>query len=424
MRTQIQQTTALSHTTMRMIAALVCAALTSMFPTSSRANEHAKPEFELMHLWLTPVEAPALMIVREATRKAGLTWNEHRVEGNFYGVTLALAERVALGLPPTAVFWIGSIDPNLISRSALFRKIPKSSAGSDFPSSLRPEIRELVETNNGYTTLPLVIHLQNVAVANSAAFASIGARVPTTWSEFIEMAPRLASTNIAPIAVSEQRWLLRFLFMSIFAEGLTKSQFAELLTGQVDREQFIEHARRTISTFRALKQYANTDSHNISWSDAVRRVIDGRAAITITGDFAAPALRDQQHVICMLAPGNRFVMWSFDVLAFPISKSEKQSEAQDIAFRALSTRDTLQAFGLKKGGIPVVRDIDPTLFDQCSQRSLKNWQQSERVPLTYDHWRLQLNSMASLAQHVWQDDTLRPEDVAAQLYQELAPPLQ
>ena len=410
----------MSRKIMCTIAILACTVCTVMTTTSARAKEHVKPEFELMHLWLTPIEEPALATIRNIAFKAGFAWKEHRVEGNFYGVRLALAERVALGLPPTAVFWIGSIDRNAISGAALFRKIPFNAMSNDFSQSLRPEIKDLIQAGDGYTTLPLVIHLQNIAVINTEAFAKIGAEPPTSWSEFIELAPRLAAAGIAPISVSDERWLLRFLFLSIFVEGLSKPQFTALLTGNVDKAQFIGHATNAMSTFRSLKQYANSDSHEISWSDAVQRVINGSAALTITGDFAAPAIRGHEHIVCRPPPGNRLVMWSFDVLAFPNSTSDEQAEVQQAAFRAFSSKDALKEFGQKKGGIPVIRDLDPLTLDHCSQQSLKTWEDSERVLLTYNLWRLQLNSMASLAQHVWTDDTLHLENVAAQLYDELA----
>ncbi|HRY06211.1 MAG TPA: ABC transporter substrate-binding protein [Hyphomicrobiaceae bacterium] len=404
------------------LAILALAQLFCIFSSHSSAQTSgsSKFEFELMHLWLTPLEAPALMVIRDRVLKAGLEWNEHRVKGNFYGVTNALAERVALGLPPTSVFWIGSIKPNSITESTLFRTIPDQATSSNFSQILRPDIEALVHTNEGYTSLPLVIHLQNIALANLDAFAKIGETPPTTWHDFIEMAPRLQAANITPISVSDQRWLLRFLFLSVFAEGLSKSQFEAMLTGRIEKRQFIEHAKRAMKTFRALKKFANHNSREISWSDAVHQVRRGKAALTITGDFAAPGLRDQKQVMCMLAPGNQFVMWSFDVLAFPSPDTKEHAQAQLIGFQALSNEDTLRDFGIKKGGIPVIHNVDPMMLDHCSRQSLKNWQERERMPLTYDHWRIQLNSIASLAQYVWQDDSLHVENVAAQLYQELA----
>ncbi|MGD9669029.1 MAG: extracellular solute-binding protein [Hyphomicrobiaceae bacterium] len=420
MPTKFQISTDFIQRTKCALATLVFVLCAPAFPSSAQSTENRKAEFELMHLWLTSIEAPALNVIRDKVLKAGLAWTEHRVEGNFYGITFALAERIAIGLPPTSVFWIGSLGHDSFANSTLFRSIPDSTPSHDFSESLHPEIRKRIHVDDGFASLPLVIHLQNVAVANLDAFARIGATPPSTWSQFLEMAPRLAAAGITPISVSEVRWLLRFLFLSVFAEGLSKSQFAAMLDGQVDRADFMEHAKRALTTFRDLKRFANRDSHQISWSDAIQQVLGGTAALTITGDFAAPGLRQHDNVVCTLAPGNEFVAWSFDVLAFPRPTSEEQSEAQEAAFRALSAVDALREFGIAKGGVPVIRNVDPASLDRCSRESLKNWQQKERVSLSYDHWRLQLNSIASLAQHVWQDDTLRLDDVATQLYQELA----
>jgi len=63
------------------LAILALAQLFCIFSSHSSAQTSgsSKFEFELMHLWLTPLEAPALMVIRDRALKAGLEWNEHRV---------------------------------------------------------------------------------------------------------------------------------------------------------------------------------------------------------------------------------------------------------------------------------------------------------------------------------------------------------
>ncbi len=141
--------------------------------------------------------------------------------------------------------------------------------------------------------------------------------------------------------------------------------------------------------------------------------------MTITGDFAAPALTNDPDIVCTMAPGSNFVSWSFDVLAFTYFAQPSMRAGQDIAIRALSTNNALRNFGLRKGGVPVVKDIKFDEVDRCSANSMKSWNEMEKVHLNSERWRLQLNSISSIAQAFWRADDPNPEEYASLLVTEL-----
>lgn len=111
--------------------------------------------------------------------------------------------------------------------------------------------------------------------------------------------------------------------------------------------------------------------------------------------------------------------WSFDVLAFTLLPESSMRTGQDLAIRALSRKDVLRNFALKKGGIPVVNEIKLEEFDQCSANSARNWAELEKVHFDTERWRLQLNSISSLAQAFWRADNPDPERYATVLVKEL-----
>ncbi len=382
-------------------------------------NSTEPTEFELMHLWLTDIEAPALNYLQEVVVGAGGKWREHRVSGNFYGVRSAFAERLSLSVPPTAVFWIGGDELRSMVETNIIRSITRDATTDDLNKILRPEIVDTISIGEAITSLPLVIHLQNVAVVNQKIFNELGITQPKSWTDFIQQSERIKSAGYIPLAMSDQRWQMRFLFGSIMSDGLSKQEFVDMLIGFKDEAWTKAQYTRAFQTLLALKSFSNADSMDLAWQDVLLQVRDGNAAMTITGDFAAPALRHDHTVTCRLAPGGNFVSWSFDVLAFTLLPESSMRTGQDLAIRALSRKDVLRNFALKKGGIPVVNEIKLEEFDQCSANSARNWAELEKVHFDTERWRLQLNSISSLAQAFWRADNPDPERYATVLVKEL-----
>lgn len=383
----------------------------------AQAQTGGRAAFELLHLWTSPIEQPALEVLKSAIVDSGLTWREHRVTGNFYGVRRELAARMALDVNPTAVFWIGARRQNSQDETNIFRRLDANLGAESLKTILLPEIVSQMGSGElGLEALPLVIHLQNVAILNSSVFNKLGLEQPRSWAQFLEIAPALKNAGVTPLAVSGQRWLFRFLYLSILADGLGPDEFESFLAAAMPRDRFVAIAKRSFEVLRALKPYSGRDYDSIGWDVAVRQTITGEAAMTISGDFASPALLGTD-VICAAPPGDNFVMWSFDVIAFPVNK---ETEVQNIAIRSLSTKDVLTKFGVAKGGIPVIAHVDRSTLYPCSGSSLDRWQSQPKVLLSSEKWERSLNVMSSLVQIVWRSDSTDLDQAADRLFVEIA----
>lgn len=379
----------------------------------------SRPVFELLHLWTSPLEQPALDTLKDAIGAAGIQWQEHRVNGNFYGVRRELADRMALRLTPTAVFWIGGSETESLVSREVFRVVDDPAIRGKLSTVLEPEITEVLSKPNGMLALPLVVHLQNVAIINDAVLRRAGVSYPKSWDQFLAIAPRIKAAGFTPIAVSGERWLFRFLLLSLVADQLAPDDFQMFLSGAMERSRFMAVADKAFSMLRALKAFANDDSEKLLWDGAVEKVISGAAAITITGDFAAPAVQQAKDISCDIAPGNPFVLWSLDVLAFPVVAKESQG-VQDAGIRALATEEALTRFAIAKGGIPVVSGINPSRLDHCSRASLQHWRSKSKVFLPDDKWRRALNIISSQAKLAWESEAIDVARLSSQLYHELA----
>lgn len=396
-------------------------ALTSAQPSKVNAigDIGSPPAFDLMHLWLADIEAPALQYLKSAIKSAGLEWHDHPVHGNFYGVRTTFSGRVSLGVSPKAVFWIGGDELNSMIDAKIVRPITTDLTKGDLQGILRPEILEQITHGNAYTSLPLVIHLQNVAMINKPILEGLNISQFSTWKEFIDAAPRIKAAGFIPLAMSDQRWQLRFLFQSMLSDALSRDEFRDLILAKRSdtwsKAQFV----RAFETLRAVKPFANPDFHNLAWNEVIYKVRDGHAALTISGDFLAPSIRGIDTVSCISVPGERFVSWSFDVLAFPEQSATTARRVQDRAISALSNETFLRNFAIRKGGVPVLTNISPQELDTCSARSLANWTAKEKLQLNSERWRLQLNSIASIAREFWLSDNPDPEKYSDVLLKEI-----
>lgn len=266
-------------------------------------------DFEFMHLWRTDSERQALAVLQTAVTKEGLGWREHAVDGNFSGVRSKFAERIALGRPPSATFWIGGDDLGKFVDDGLFRAIRDTPGRPRLRDILLPEVLEMVAHGDGYAALPLGIHLQNFVVYNRAIFDRLSLRIPQSWQEFLNAAPALLAAGYTPLSMSDQTWQLRFLFTSILAEQVSHEELLGLLKRAEQTSDAVKlKLRRALEIFDQLRSFTNADHHDLAWEKVALAVSSDKAAAVLMGDFLSPLFDDDSRFECGLAPGNKFVL--------------------------------------------------------------------------------------------------------------------
>ncbi len=163
------------------------------------AAEETTPQFELLHLWAEQAEQHALATLSEPMKAAGVVWSEQIVKTNFHGVRETFGERLALGIPPTAVFWIGGgpAVAELIDRGVFIEIEPVTGQGA-FANLLLPEVFEAVSYGKNISVLPVGIHLQNFIVYNKRILDEIGATAPPeNWDVFVSYAQKAHEAGYA-----------------------------------------------------------------------------------------------------------------------------------------------------------------------------------------------------------------------------------
>lgn len=390
----------------------ICAAIVLSSVAHSKSPE---PRFELLHLWSTSIERDALLTLSSPMRASGVKWVEQSITDNFLGVTIELAERIAVNDPPTGTFWIGGADLKQMITDNIFRSITNTIADVDFSVLLRPEVYQVVKYQDGITALPLGIHIQNHAVYNKAIYHSLGLTLPKNWREFLSSAEKIKSAGYIPLSMSDQRWQIRFLFSSVLVEFLTFDQFKFFLGLDKDtdfgalREPLIEALR----IFGQLRQFANSGHADMPWYETINLLLSGYAASSFLGDFSSPFFANDDRFVCEIAPGNRYLLWSFDAIALVKQVSIADQLGQDAFIKVATNPEHIANYIQKKGGIPVVESLQDNMLNSCSQRGIAIWKQTpHKIRLNFEVWQHALNAMSSVAQHYWRDPSISVETSA------------
>ena len=287
--------------------------------------------------------------------------------------------------------------------------------GQNFAEDLRPEIYELLRYKDGITALPVGVHVQNHVVYNRTIFDNLNLALPLSWDEFIQAAEVIKAEGYIPLSISDQRWQLRFLFSSILAERLTAAEFSALIASSSHPKTFKSTLVDALKIVGRLRNYANTDSRNLHWAKAVKKIVDGQAAASFLGDFSSPffAGDEGKKFVCGFPPGNTYLLWAFDVVALTSTMTGSRRRGQDAFIYVATSQEYLAEYLPRKGGVPPYKFIDPSLLNACSRQSLANWETIDtRIHLGPDTWNTTLNAMASVVQKHWRDPESSPEEKA------------
>jgi len=233
------------------------------------------------------------------------------------------------------------------------------------------------ETGNIYV-VPVNIHRSNVMWYNPTKLAEWGVTVPTTWDEFFAVCETTMAAGVPAMAIGEN-WTQVHLWESIALGVLGAEAYNGLWDGTTSWT-----SPEVVSTFETLGRVyecANEDLNSLSWQDAAQRVVNGEAAFTIMGDWAAGyfltdlALVPGEGFGWAASPGTDgvFMMLS-DTFGLPVGAPNVGAVEAWLSF--IGSAEAQDLFNPIKGSLPANTTAnigDATLYNAYFQDAYSDW---------------------------------------------------
>jgi len=277
----------------------------------------AAQPLDFLHWWTAGSEAQTLAELRQTAHAAGVAWQESPVAGAVNANTL-LKTRFLSGNPPA----LAQIDKAVSVWGEAVPLADLSPVAQGWRQVLPPVIAAELQHRGRTVAVPINVHRLNTLWSNLALLQRHGLEVPRTWGAFFAAGDRLKAAGVIPLAIGG-------------SVGQKFSVFADVVLGQ-GGPQFFRRALvqgdaallagpemlQMLRDFKRVKAYTDAGQAGRDWSVATGLVIQGRAAMQLTGDWANGEFLKAGRVAgrdydCTPAPGHGALHYfEFDRLLF------------------------------------------------------------------------------------------------------------
>jgi glucose/mannose transport system substrate-binding protein len=342
-------------------------------------------KLEIFSWWTTGGEAAGLLKLFEIAKKdhAGLEIINATVAGGAGQNAKAVLKTRMLGGDPPDSFqvhmgreltdtWVvtGFMEPldDLFKQAGWETSFPKG-------------VLELLKGSDGrYYSVPANIHRANVLWYNKKVFQSAGVQPPKTVEEFFQVADKLKTAGVTPLALGDNGiWAATHLFETVLVGSLGAEGYRGLWTGKTDWNG--PGVRKALETMVRMLGHVNTDHAARSWDQANDLVIQGKAGMTIMGDWVdadnlAKGFKDAGWAP---APGNTGI---YDALSDSFGLPKKAPHRAETLnwLKLVGSKQGQEAFNPLKGSICARTDCDPKLFGPYLQWAMEQWKKDAIVP--------------------------------------------
>ncbi|PJC87589.1 carbohydrate ABC transporter substrate-binding protein [Vibrio sp. HA2012] len=333
---------------------------------------------EFLHWWTSTGEKSALKILEKQLSENQIQYHPSPVIGGGGDTALTVLQARALaGNSPN----IAQIEGPVIKAwdaIGVLHSLNHIAEEQQWDKVLYPLAIQINKTDNGYVSMPLVLHRLNWLWVNHHLLKQINIPIPQNWEEMLSAMEKARDAGIIPLAVGARPWQIAQLFESIVigtgGAEFYKATLVDLNPSKINSSQM----RYVLKQFRRLSMVTEQPLQDISWDKATSLLIQDKALFQIGGDWVLGELISQniqvpEHIGCYPAPpADGSYLYNMDSLIFLKSKNFSQKTVDKVA-RALSDKAFQAEFNKRKGSIPVRTDIDLTDFNLCQKQSFRDY---------------------------------------------------
>ena len=254
------------------------------------------------------------------------------------------------------------------------------------PSKFPPGIVSIISGTDGKVyTVPVNIHRANVLWYNKKVFTDNNLQPPTTWAEFKTVADTLKGKGIAALALGDKDiWPYGMVFETILIANLGSDGFNGLWTGATKWSD--PKVTDALNQLQTVYGYVNSDHKSLSWDQANQLVIDGKAAMTIMGDWANGdyVAKKFTNYGWAPAPGNDGL---YQALAdsFPLPAKAKNTDAVKKLLAFMASAEGQDIFNPYKGSIPARIDAGTPpsggqQYNDYQKSAMTDWKADTVIP--------------------------------------------
>jgi glucose/mannose transport system substrate-binding protein len=222
--------------------------------------------------------------------------------------------------------------------------------------------------------VPLNVHRVNTLFYNKHVFEQVGLRPPETLDELFEVAAALKAEGFIPIALgtNDPSTLPLLLFENLLVARGGGPFYRQFFRGDVDA--LGPEITAVVADLGRLLSFTNANAPTLSWTSAADLVREGRAGMTIMGDWTKAYFKSKGSVpeqdfrsIPMPGTAGTFV-FTTDTFGLPSGSGDNVTDKETALelLEVFGSKDGQNIFNPLKGSISPRADADISVYDDDS----------------------------------------------------------
>ena len=256
-------------------------------------------------------------------------------------------------------------------------------ASQGFDGKFPAALMDMVSLDGKIYAVPSNVHRGNALWYNKALFEKHGITPPVTLEDMFTVSQKLKDAGVTPLALaSRNKWPVTHLFETLLLATYGPEGYNELFAGK--RKFTDAEGKKALETLAKLLDYSNTDHAALTWDQACGLVQQGKAAMTIMGDWAkgyflAQGMVPVKDYDAAPSPGTKgnFVVIT-DCFGMPAKAPNKQATLDFLAI--VGSAEGQKDFNIKKGSIPARTDVPMDEFDPIAKATMADFKVDKLVP--------------------------------------------